>query len=321
MKHRLVVARPVPAAVTERARQSYEAMLSEQRDMTIEEILRALKEHKAEALFFSTNVKLDQPAIAALPETMKIAATCSVGFDHIDVAAARARNLVVTNTPEVLTAATADHAFMLIMAVCRRAGEYDAIMRTGWPRNFGMNELLGIEVSRKRLGIYGMGRIGRALAQRARGFDMTILYHDVRRLPPELEQGATYFEDFHAMLPHCDILTLHAPGGAETDKVMNGEAFARLPKGAVFVNDARGTLVDEDALVEALRSGHLFGAGLDVFRSEPGFDRRLTDFPNVFLTPHMGSATLETRNAMGFRALDNIDRVLAGETPIDPLWT
>ncbi len=320
MPHRLVVARPMTDAVIERARRSYDAIVAGQEDMSLAELLDAARRHQAEALFFSTNIKFDKAVIDALPDTMKIAATCSVGFDHIDIAAARARNLVVTNTPEVLTEGTADHAFMLIMAVCRRAREYDSLMRTSWTRHFRMNEMLGIEVTGKRIGIYGMGRIGRALAQRARGFDMKVLYHDVRRLPPELEAGATYFADFREMLPQCDILTLHAPGGPETDKIMNRDTFGLLPKGAVFVNDARGTLVDEDALVDALRSGHLFGAGLDVFRNEPGYDKRLAELPNVLLTPHMGSATTETRNAMGFRALDNIDAVLAGRPPIDPLW-
>ena len=321
MKHRLVLARPVVPAVIERARRDYDAIIAEENDMEVAELIEAANRHRAEAVFFSTNIKFDKSVIDALPDTVKIAATCSVGFDHIDIEAARARNIVATNTPEVLTEGTADLAFMLIMAVCRRVREYDEIVRTNWTRHFRMNEMLGIEVTGKRLGIYGMGRIGRAVAQRARGFDMQILYHDVQRLPPELEQGATYYANFRDMLPHCDILTLHAPGGSETDRIMNRETFGLLPKGAVFVNDARGTLVDEDALVEALRSGHLFGAGLDVFRSEPGYDKRLAEFPNVTLSPHMGSATMETRRAMGFRALENIDLVLAGKPPRDPLWT
>jgi lactate dehydrogenase-like 2-hydroxyacid dehydrogenase len=320
MKHRLVLARPVVSAVIERARRDYDAIIAEENDMTRDELLAAVETHQAEAIFFSSNLTFDKPTIDALPASVKIAATCSVGFDHIDVPAAKARGLVVTNTPEVLTDGTADLAFMLIMAVCRRAREYDAIVRQSWTRHFRMNEMLGVEVTGKRLGIYGMGRIGRAVAKRARGFDMQILYHDVQRLPPELEQGATYYADFREMLPHCDILTLHAPGGDNTDKIMNRETFALLPKGAVFVNDARGTLVDEDALVETLRSGHLFGAGIDVFRAEPTPNKALTELPNVLLSPHMGSATVETREAMGFRALENIDRVMAGQPPRDPLW-
>lgn len=321
MKHRLVVARPVPPAVTDRARTEFDAMLSEDHDMDLAEVLDALERHQAEALFFSSNLKLNAEAIARLPERVRVAATCSVGYDHIDVAAAKARGLVVTNTPDVLTACTADLAFLLILAACRRAAEYEAIMRRGWRRPFGMNEMLGMRASGRTLGIVGMGRIGRAVAQRARGFDMKVLYTDVSRLPEDQEHGARYFADFREMLPHCEVLTLHAPGGAATDRMMNRETFALLPKGAVFVNAARGGLVDEDALIEALKSGHLFAAGLDVYRTEPDFDTRLAEMPNVFLTPHMGSATLETRNAMGFRALDNIAAVLAGRPAIDALWS
>ncbi len=321
MKHRIVVSRPVPAPVTERARTEFDATLAEDRDMGPDAVLQALADHDAEGLFLSSNLKLDAAMVAALPAHVKVAATCSVGYDHIDVAAAKARGLVVTNTPEVLTDCTADLAFLLLLNACRRAGEYGAIIREGWGRSFGMHEMLGIRASGKTLGIVGMGRIGRAMAQRAGGFGMTVLYTDTQRLPPELEQGATYYPDLRAMLPHCEILSVHAPGGAATDKMMNAETFGLLPKGAVFVNAARGGLVDEDALIDALKSGHLFAAGLDVFRSEPNFDRRLDALPNVFLTPHMGSATFETRVAMGNRALDNIAAVLDGKPAIDPLWT
>src|SRR5262249_31619336 len=157
--------------------------------------------------------------------------------------------------------------FMLIFNACRRAHEYDAIMRAGWRRGYGLGEMLGLRVWGKTLGILGMGRIGRAVAQRARGFGMKNLYHNPRRLPAEQEQGAKYVADFRTMLPRCDILTLHAPGGQATAAIMNAETFALLPKGAVFVNAARGGLVDEDALIAAVTSGHLFAAGLDVFRN------------------------------------------------------
>jgi lactate dehydrogenase-like 2-hydroxyacid dehydrogenase len=177
-----------------------------------------------------------------------------------------------------------------------------------------------VRVTGKRLGILGMGGIGRAVAQRARGFDMTVLYHNRRRLPPELERGATYYPAFHDMLPHCDFLSINAPGGAATDRMVNAKALSLLPDGAVLVNVARGSLVDEDALYDALTSGKLFAAGLDVFRSEPDFDLRFAKLDNVFLSPHVGSASRETRNAMGFKALDNIAAVLAGKPAIDPLW-
>jgi lactate dehydrogenase-like 2-hydroxyacid dehydrogenase len=321
MKPRLVVAPLVPPAVAARAAAQFDTLFAEGASMDGQAACAAVAKHQAVGLFITSSVKLTADLIGRLPATLKVAATCSVGFDHIDVPAAKAHGLVVTNTPEVLTDCTADLAFMLILAACRRAHEYEAIMRAGWGKGFGLGDMLGTRASGKTLGIVGFGRIGRAVAQRARGFNMRILYHDAHRLPADLEQGAEYFADLRAMLPQCQILTLHAPGGAATDKLMNAETFGLLPKGAVFANAARGGLVDEDALINALKSGHLAAAGLDVYRQEPSFDRRLAELPNIFLTPHMGSATVETRNAMGFRALDNLAAVCAGRPAIDPLWT
>jgi lactate dehydrogenase-like 2-hydroxyacid dehydrogenase len=317
MKPRLVISPLVPPAVAARADAVFEPFYAEGR---AEAALEALHRLQAPALFLTSSLKLTAEVIAKLPDSLKIAATCSVGFDHIDVPAAQARGIMVTNTPEVLTDCTADLTFLLILAACRRAHEYEAIMRSGWRKGFGLGDMLGTRASGKTLGIVGFGRIGRAVAQRARGFGMRVLYHDSKRIAPDLEQGAEHFADLRAMLPHCQILSLHAPGGKATDRMMNAETFSLLPRGAIFVNAARGTLVDEDALIAALNSGQLAGAGLDVYRTEPAFDLRLADLPNLFLTPHMGSATVETRNAMGFRALDNLEAVCAGRPPIDPLW-
>jgi lactate dehydrogenase-like 2-hydroxyacid dehydrogenase len=320
MKPRLIVSRQIPPAVGARIRAEFDCPWPDGRDMSADEVIAALNETGADALMLTSHLKFSAEVIARLPANVKIAATCSVGFEHIDVAAAKARGLPVTNTPDVLTDCTADLTFLLILAACRRAHEYDAIMRAGWRRGYGLGEMLGVRASGKRLGILGLGRIGQAVAARARGFGMQVLYCNPRRLPPEQEQGAEYFADFDVMLPHCDILTLHARSGPETAGIMNADRFARLPKGAVFVNAARGNLVDEEALLAALQSGHLFAAGLDVFHNEPAFDLRFAALPNTFLIPHMGSATVETRTAMGMRALDNIAVVLAGRPPIDPLW-
>jgi lactate dehydrogenase-like 2-hydroxyacid dehydrogenase len=320
MRPRVVVASLFPADVVARARTEFEAVVAQEADMSLDQAIEALAAHQARGLLLTSTLKLDAAAVARLPSELKVAATSSVGFEHIDVAAAKARGLIVTNTPDVLTNATADLAFMLILNACRRAHEYDAIMRAGWRRRLGQGDMLGVEVSGKTLGILGMGRIGAAVAERARGFGMTVLYSNRTRLAPELEQGARFFTDFRDMLPHCQILTLHAPAGPETNDIMNRTTFELLPKGAVFVNTTRGALVDEDALLEALTSGRLRAAGLDVFRNEPAYDLRFAALENVFLTPHMGSATVETRNAMGFRALDNVAAVLSGDKPIDPLW-
>lgn len=318
-KPRIVVVSPVPDAVAERARAEFGAILSQDRNLTTEELLEIAATHRVEGILLTSRVKLDARAATTLPERVRVVATCSVGYDHIDITACEARGLTVTNTPEVLTDATADLTFMLILCACRRASEYHEIMRAGWGEQYGLNHMLGTQVSGKTLGIVGLGRIGRAVARRARGFDMSVLYHDLVRLSPDLEEGATFFSDLREMLPRCEIISIHAPGSTGNEPIMNRENIALLPSGAVLVNAARGGLVDEEALIDALEAGHLFAAGLDVFPSEPEINPRLRSLGNVFLTPHMGSATVETRNAMGFRALDNIAAVLAGRDPIDPV--
>ena len=320
MKPRLVLACLMPTDVNDRAAREFDAVIVQGKDdMTVAQVIAAATAHQAEAIMFTNTLPLTAEAIAALPPSVRVGATSSVGYDHIDVAAAHARGMVVTNTPGVLTECTADHAFMMMLTAARRGYEYDRIMRQGWRYRIGQGDLLGVRVTGKTLGILGMGRIGRAMAQRARGFDMKVVYHARTRLPPELEQGAAYFPDFHAMLPHCDFLSLHAPAGPATDKMVNAQALSLMPRGGVLVNVSRGGLVDEDALYDALTSGQLFAAGLDVFRTEPDFDMRFAALDNVFLSPHVGSASRETRNAMGYRALDNIVGVLSGRGAMDPL--
>jgi lactate dehydrogenase-like 2-hydroxyacid dehydrogenase len=321
MKRRLVLACLTTTDVVARARVEFDAIVAEgPADMTVPEVIQAAAAHHAEAILFTNTLPLDAAAITALPDTIRVGATCSVGYDHIDVVAARARRLAVTNTPGVLDECTADHAMMLLLAAARRGMEYDRIMRQGWRYRIGQGDLLGVRVTGKRIGILGMGRIGRALAQRARGFDMKVLYHSRNRLSPDLEHGAIYFPEFHAMLPHCDFLSVHAPGGATTAKMIDAHALSLLPPGSVLVNVARGSLIDEDALYDALTSGKLFAAGMDVFRDEPDFDLRFAGLDNTVLSPHVASASKETRDAMGYRALDNIVAVLGGRPAIDPLW-
>jgi lactate dehydrogenase-like 2-hydroxyacid dehydrogenase len=321
MKPRLVLAFLTTDAVVTRARSEFDAIVHQgPNDMTVAEVTEAASSHEAQAIVFTNTLPLTAAAIAALPASVRVGATCSVGFDHIDVPAARARGIAITNTPGVLDECTADHAMMLLLAAARRGVEYDRVMRQGWRHRIGQGDLLGVRVTGKRIGILGMGRIGRAFAQRARGFDMKVLYHARSRLPPELERGAEYFADFEAMLPHCDFLSVHAPGGAATERMIDSRALALLPDGAVLVNVARGSLIDEDALFDALTSGKLFAAGLDVFRQEPDYDLRFAALDNVVLSPHIGSGSKETRDAMGFRALDNVAAVLAGRPALDPLW-
>lgn len=316
-KHRVLIARRVPPAVELRALSEFDALVAG-RDLDADEMLEVVASHAIQGVLTGPRVRITAAHAAAFPPSLRIIANPTAGFDHMDVAATKAAGVTVTNAPDALSDCTADLAMMLLLTACRRASESAAIMRDGWRRGIGFAENLGLKVSGRTLGIVGMGRIGRAMAARARGFGMRVLYHNRSRLPPELEQGAEYVPSLAALLPRAQILSLHLPGG-EAGTLMTRDAFALLPPGAVFINTARGSLVDEDALIDALRSGHLFAAGLDVFRNEPAFDLRFNELPNVFLTPHCASATVETRDAMGFRALDNIAAVLSGQEALDPV--
>ncbi len=317
---RLLCAAPVTAAVAERAVTEFDALLSQEKQLTPTEILAVVKANPSvQAILVSSRIPLKAETLTALAPQIKIIATSSVGYEHMDVVAATSLGVVTTNTPDVLTNATADMAMLLLLGAARRMREYLQVMDNGWRQRFGLGDLLGTEVSGKTLGIWGMGRIGQAVARRARGFDMKVLYCNRSRLSPELEHGATYFSDLEAMLPHCDFLSLHAPSSPETTGAINADRLKQLPQGAILVNTARGQLVNEDDLLVALKSGHIAAAGLDVFAAEPEYDLRFRALPNVFMAPHMGSATVETRDAMGLRALENIAAVLSGRSARDAL--
>lgn len=314
----LLLTRRLPDAVEARAARDYAATLNPT-DAALSglEIAARAADIGADAVLCCAGDRLDAAAIAALPDRVRVLATFSVGTDHIDLAAARTRGLTVTNTPDVLTDATADIALLLILGAARRASEGERLIRakgwTGWTPT----QLMGTHIGGKRLGIIGMGRIGQAVAQRARAFGMTIHYSNRKRLPTELEAGAVYHADPEEMLSVSDVLSLHFPATADTRHWLNAARIDRLPPGAILVNTARGTVVNDRDVVAALRSGRLAAAGLDVFENEPNLFPDYCDLPNVFLLPHLGSATVETRNAMGFKALDNIDAVMAGQEPPD----
>ena len=261
---------------------------------------------------------LNAETIAGLPASVRMIATFSVGYEHVDVAAAAKRGILVSNTPDVLTDATADITVLCLLGAARRAHEGTTMLRThGWV-GWTPTQLMGVHVTGKRLGILGMGRIGQAVADRARAFRMQIHYSNRTRLSPELEKGAVFHANPDDMLPHCDILSINAPMTAATRKWVNAERIARLPKGAIVVNTARGGVVDDEALIAALKSGHLAAAGIDVFDGEPKIHQGYYGLENAFLLPHMGSATIETRNAMGFKALDNLETfLLRNQTPPD----
>lgn len=316
-KPRVLATRLFPEDVEKRLAANFDARLNPE-DRLFDGPALAKTAEGFDAILCAAGDAMNGQTIAALPASIRMIATFSVGFEHVDVAAAAKRNIVVSNTPDVLTDATADIAMLCLLGAARRAHEGTTMLRTrswiGWePR-----QLRGVQVTGKRLGILGMGRIGQAMADRARAFRMTIHYSNRTQLSPDLEKGAVFHADPEDMLPHCDFLSINAPMTPETRKWVNAERIARLPKGAVVVNTARGGVVDDEALIAALKSGHLFAAGLDVFDGEPRIHEGYYGLENAFLLPHMGSATIETRNAMGFKALDNLEAfLLRGQTPPD----
>lgn len=319
-KPRLIRSIRLLSAAEKRIETEFQAPPSPAAPLDTAAILKLARDFQPSAILVTHHAPLKGEDVAALPDCVKLVATVSVGLDHLDVPALLARGIAVSNTPDVLTDCNADLTMMLIIAACRRAAEYYTLMKKGWGHTLGMDEMLGHRVSGKTLGIVGMGRIGQAVAQRARGFGMTVLYHNRRQLDAAQEQGATYYANLEDMLPKCNILTLHMPGAPNGPPLMTARTLGLLPRGSVLVNAARGSLIDERALIDALRSGQLAGAGLDVYQNEPNPDPRILALPNVFMTPHVGSATVETRTAMCMLALDNVAAMAAG-TPLPSLVT
>lgn len=309
-KKKILITRKLPDAVTERAKASYDAMLNAEDDVYGTDELLARAEGQDAILCTITN-DLSRSVIERLPASVKALATFSVGFEHIDLEAAKERAIVVSNTPGVLIDATADIALLLILGATRRAREGADMIARGWT-GWTPTQLMGIGLQGKRLGILGMGDIGRATAKRAKAFGMDIHYHNRHRLAPEAEGGAQFHETLESLLSLSDVLSLHCPLTPETKHLLNDARIAQLPENPVVVNTARGPVVDDEALIAALKSGRVAAAGLDVFEGEPKLNPGYLDCPNAYLLPHLGSATVETRNAMGFTALDNLDAFFAG---------
>ena len=272
----------------------------------------------ADAILCCHTEQFDAGLIARLPDNIRAIANFSVGVDHCDLEAARQRGIIVTNTPDVLSDATAEIAMLCMLGAARRAGEGYRMVREDRWRDWSPTFMLGSQVTGKRFGIVGMGRVGQVAAKRARGFDMEIHYHNRSRLSPKMENGATYHETLESLLAVSDVLSLHCPNNPDSRGLLNAERIALLPDGAIVVNTARGAVVDDEALISALQEGKLRAAGLDVFNDEPaGIHPTYRQLDNAFVLPHLGSATVETRDAMGFRALDNLDTIFAGEDPED----
>ncbi len=313
-KPRLLVTRKLPDTVEKRLVDTFETILNPD-DVPLDSEKLIQQSKNVDGILCTPNDQIDTDLIARLPDRIRIISTFSVGYEHINIQACQARGITVTNTPGAVTDATADIALLLLLGASRRAYEGERMIRednwTGWTPT----QLLGTGLQGKRLGILGMGRIGEAVAQRAKAFGMEVHYHNRRHLA----HAATYHETAESLLKVSDFLSLHFPLTPQTRGFLNAERLAMMPKGAVVVNTARGGVVDDEALLAALKSGQIAAAGLDVFDGEPNLHAGYRDLPNTFLLPHLGTATVETRNAMGFCAIDNLVAFFNGQTPPHPV--
>jgi len=273
--------------------------------------------HKVDAILPCHSEVFSAEVVTQMGNRARIIANHSVGVDHCDLVALQAKGVIVTNTPDVLSDATAEIAMLLLLGAARHAAESDRLVRGGRWTSWSPSFMVGHQVTGKRIGIVGMGKVGQVMARRARGFDMEVHYHNRTRLDPELESGAIYHENLDSLLSVSEFLSLHCPATDRTRGIMNKDAFAKMPDKAILVNTARGALVNEDDFLAAIQSGKLAAAGLDCFATEPGGNPEFAAHENIFMLPHIGSATFETRDAMGFRALDNLDAFFAGQAPKD----
>ena len=315
-KPTILVTRKLPHMVEERLYRDFSPHFNSDDTLYSNETIIKLAEG-CDGIVACHSEHFDRFQLEKLPSSIKILAAFSVGIDWIDLDAAKEKGIVVTNTPDVLNNATAEVAILCMLGAARRASEGERMVRAGkwdwWSPSF----MVGTQVTGKTLGIIGMGRVGRIVAKRAKyGFEMNIRYSNRGKLSPDIEDGAIFHKSVEDLLPHCDFLSLNCPATPETIDLMNAQRLALLPHGAILVNTARGAVVNEDALVDALKSGQLAAAGLDVFKGEPGVNPKITELDNTFLMPHIGSATLETRVAMGSLVLDNLDAFFAGKEPI-----
>ena len=317
-KPKVVVTRHLLPSVETRMSELFDTALNlEDVPMSREALVAAVQQ--ADVLVPTVTDRIDADLIAAAGPQLGLIASFGAGVDHIDLGAARAKKIIVTNTPSVFTDDTADLTMALIIGVPRRLREGTSLIRRGEWTGWAPSALLGRKLAGKVLGIVGMGRIGQAVAFRARAFGLDIRYHNRRRLPEAVEAmfGATWVEDLDSLLAESDIVTLHCPSSTETKGMIDAKRIAAMKPGAILINTARADLVDYDAMIAALESGHLGGAGLDVFPEEPRVDERLVALPNVIAQPHIGSATIEGREQAGEKVIANIRFWADGHRPPD----
>jgi glyoxylate reductase len=315
---RVIVTRELPDAVMDRMEQLFDTTCNRgDVAMTREQLATAMAD--CDVLVPTVTDQVDAALIAGAGERLKLIANFGAGVNHIDLKAARTRGIIVTNTPGVLTEDTADMTMALIVSVPRRLAEGEKLVRSGQWKGWSPGGMLGHRIGGKALGIVGMGRIGQAVALRARAFGLSIHYHNRHRLPAVLEAqlAATWHEKLDDMLAAIDILTIHTPRNAESENLIDARRIGLLRPHVYLINASRGGIVDEEALVVALEGGRLAGAGLDVWQHEPEIDPRLLALPNVVMTPHMGSATYEGRMATGDKVIANIRMWADGHRPTD----
>ena len=314
----VVVTRRLPEAVETRLCELFDARLREDdAPMSREELVEAMQQ--AEVLVPTITDRIDAAMLAQAGDQLKLIANFGAGVDHIDVESARRRGILVSNTPGVVTEDTADMAIALILAVTRRIPEGLALMQSGEWQGWAPTAMLGGRLAGRRLGILGMGRIGQAVARRARAFGMQIHYHNRKRLRPEVEAEfeATYWESLDQMVARMDIISINCPHTPSTFHLMNARRLKLMKPEAVIVNTSRGEVIDENALTRMLRTGEIAGAGLDVFEHGTEINPRLRELKNVVLLPHMGSATVEGRDEMGEKVILNIRTFEDGHRPPD----
>ena len=314
----VIVTRKLPDAVETRMMELFRPTLNlGDAAFTQDQLKAAMAE--ADVLVPTVTDRIDADVIAAAGPALKLIASFGTGVDHIDLAAAKAKGITVTNTPGVLTEDTADITMALILAVARRVTEGERLVRSGDWAGWSPTGMLGHRLTGKRLGVVGMGRIGQAVARRARGFGLSIHYHNRNRLPQEIEEEleATYWDSLDQMLARMDVVSTNCPRTPATYHLINARRLALMKRDAILINTSRGEVIDEFALSIALKQENLGGAGLDVFEREPSVNPKLLKLPNVVLLPHMGSATIEGRLDMGHKVIINIRAFVDGHTPPD----
>jgi glyoxylate reductase len=314
--NKVLVTREIPA-VGLRLLGDFDVTVLSEKPPERAELLEAAR--GASGILSTVTEKVDAGLMDAAGDGLKVVANMAVGFDNIDLDAAGERGVVVTNTPEVLSETTADTAFMLLMAAARRLGEAERMLRAGGWDAWGPMQLLGPDVWGKKLGIVGFGRIGQALARRASGFDLEVAYHDMRRNEEAERDLRVRYLELDELLQTCDFVSVHAPLTEETRHLVGEKELESMKETSVLVNTSRGPVVDEAALAEALAEGRIFAAGLDVYEEEPKVHPRLLELENVVLAPHIGSASIETRDKMAALAAENLVAVLRGEEPKTPV--